>query len=57
MHVLDGDTPLPEPTTGRGNRVCVLKETERREEKDEAIRRQEQTKKGGGCVRQRGGWL
>lgn len=36
--------------------MCFLQETEGGEEKEEAIRRQEQTKMQEGCVKQRGGW-
>jgi len=39
---------------GHGKNVCFLKETEGREEKEEEIRRKEQTKKEGSCMRQRG---
>ena len=36
--------------------MCFLQETEGGEEKDEAIRRQEQTKMLEGCMKQRGAW-
>ena len=37
--------------------MCFPKETEGREEKVEEIRRQEQTKKEEGCMKQQGGWM
>lgn len=44
------------PTRGQGNSVFFLKEMEGAEEKKEDIRRQEETKKEEGCMKQHGGW-